>query len=695
MAYGVTTPTIVLHQVLHGYADGHRLLASSVSLQPRDAKIILTLSDASGSSASIADAGYVTGYPLPDAGLYAFAKTWPAPEMPRPGCVWTHTILLDFADLAAIQDLACVADAFVRPESGVHHASKYGVDISLPLGDGTHHADPQMQPNAEVLRKLLWALYVRPCERVFSTDCGPLERESIALAIWSQQWPRLRRSFRFCTLVSSDRSSEAAPFDLQFGSKVDRSVRGRLGKLFDADREPMGTYSTWLEAALRDVLVAGSLRAFLRGLGAELDSGRDVFQPLCELHEILQARSVSAESLRRAVDVIDGPLKTAEARDARSHLMRRLAEVDDDLDEALVAFSLRHLHLLADDEFGAISSRIGTAQWRHDPHEIVRMLAGDGHAQVVAKQAIASLPAKMILADLIRLPELAQPALQERPELLTDPEIWVTDSVALAAREVALTATPLAASVLDAMIESGASSIVRPVCDAVGKDAILSALIARLEKRRSEQLSNAEVQWFSEAATSNTVATILTRYESRLFTTLVALAHRLGPDDVSNDYGEDPVFTALRHARGELSPSSSLYLTSWVLARALGYRSRNQAELIADSFEPVYLAVLATRLPSEAWDVLDGRLPRSTFWEEWPRDRRLRTGIVKAFVERDLDPGTFGRLLPSSEDLFTDLVSDAESLWGGRGYLRRVKRALREADPFRFATRISTLRQAV
>jgi len=691
MAHGVTTPTIVIHQALHGYADGHRLLASSISLKPRDAKVISTLSDASGSSAIIAEDGYVTGYPLPDAGLYAVAKTWPAPEMPRPGCVWTHTLLVDFADLAMIQDLASLAHAFVRPVEGIPPTSEYGLHLSLPHGDFVHRADSADLANLQLMRRLLWALYSRPSERVFSTDGDLVEREALTLALWSQQWPRLRRSFRFCTLVSSDRSSDASSFDLQFGSKDERTFRGRTSKLPDADPETSEGMSSWLDAALRDLLHAGSLRGFLRALGAELDGGRDLFEPLCELHEILAASRVDAHSLRRAITLIDGPLQSAEARETRTRLVRRMTEIDEDLDKVLVNFTMRTLHLLSDNEFELIARLVGAALWRQDPNELVKMLAADGRAHTVAKQALACLPAKTILADLCRLPELVPPVLNERPDLLSDPVLWGTEVLEQAARETLLEAGALTGSVLDAMIEGGATSLVRPVCEAAGRENILAALVARLEGRGSDQPSSAESRWLSEAATSNTVAMILSRSEARLLTTLVALAHRLAPDDVPNDYGEDPVFTAMRQASGEASLTSLLYLRSWILARALGYRSRNQAELITLSFESVYLAALGSRLPDEAWHLLQEHLPNSAFWGDWDRGRRLRAGIINAFVDRDLDSGRFGQLLPSSEDLFAELAWEAASKWGGRGYLRKVKRALRHADPDRFATRISTL----
>lgn len=694
MAHGVTTPTIVLHQALHGYADGHRLLASSISLKPRDAKVIATLSDASGSTSGVAETGYVTGYPLPDAGLYALAKTWPAPEMPRPGCVWTHTLLLDFADLAAIKDLACLAQAFVRPTVGLPYASSYGVGVSLPPDNRTAPPRPAYAKPVAV-RRLLWALYGRPLERVFSTEGEAEERESITLALWSQQWPRLRRSFRFCTMVSSDRSTEAAPFDLQFGSKDDRSLRGRTGKLLDADREPREPTTTWLDAALRDLADAGSLRDFLRGVGAELDGGRDLFEPLAELHEILHTGVANAESLLRGIALVDGPLSNAEARRARAQLMRRLVEIDGDFEEALVTFSMKNLHQMADDDLATIAPRLGAAKLRHDPQEFIKMLTAGGREEALAKRAVSALSTKTLVADLIRLPELAPPLLKERPDLLAEPSLWGVEAIEPAVRDAALASGPPEASVLEAAMERGAGSAVRALCDAWGRETVLFALITRLERRGTEHPTASESRWLSEAGTASTVALVLSRSETRLFTSLVALARHLAPDDVPNDYGEDPVHMAVRQARGELSPTSSLYLQSWILARALGYRSRNQAELIAFAFEQVYLAALGTRLPDDAWSLLEGRLPNSPFWGDWDRGRRLRVGILRAFVERYLDAGTFGRLLPSSQDLFNELVSEASWIWGGRGYLREVRRALRNADPNQYAARISTLNRVV
>ena len=86
MAHGLTVVQAPqLHQALHGYADGHRQLALSTTLRPRDQKRLLALSDISGPGAHLSEDGYLTGYPLTESGYFALGRTWPAPEMPRPG----------------------------------------------------------------------------------------------------------------------------------------------------------------------------------------------------------------------------------------------------------------------------------------------------------------------------------------------------------------------------------------------------------------------------------------------------------------------------------------------------------------------------------------------------------------------------------------------------------------------------------
>lgn len=108
-----------IEQMLHGYDNGHRLLASSVLLKSNaDMDSITTLSDWSEYVPKNGeDSSYVTAYPLTDSGYYVIAKTWYADDMKRPGCVWTHSLLIPFSELNGIDDFKRISKLFKRPES--------------------------------------------------------------------------------------------------------------------------------------------------------------------------------------------------------------------------------------------------------------------------------------------------------------------------------------------------------------------------------------------------------------------------------------------------------------------------------------------------------------------------------------------------------------------------------------------------
>jgi len=187
--------SIVVHQALHGYNDGHRLISSSLPLDATDARLMLVMSDLSGPGVKPSSDGYLTGYPLEKSGRYVLARTWAAPEMPRPGCVWTHSLIIENADLAKIKSAQALLDAFIRP-TVTGAGSFYGTPLTM---------SPQLNPNGikrtERVEFLLQALYSSPTQQVVAEAGDPFEDERVATAIWmqhsvsarSREWIDLRR----------------------------------------------------------------------------------------------------------------------------------------------------------------------------------------------------------------------------------------------------------------------------------------------------------------------------------------------------------------------------------------------------------------------------------------------------------------------------------------------------------------------
>lgn len=122
---------MIINQTLHGYNKGHGLLASSLPLGPSENTSMLSaMSDWGGYRMPLDEPdGYITAYPLPDGKHYAFAKSWYADEMERPGCVWTHTFIIDLDDLDNSFDFRLLYGFFRRPTDNNYSIYERKIEI--------------------------------------------------------------------------------------------------------------------------------------------------------------------------------------------------------------------------------------------------------------------------------------------------------------------------------------------------------------------------------------------------------------------------------------------------------------------------------------------------------------------------------------------------------------------------------------
>ena len=120
---------IFVEQMLFGYDSGHTLINTSLKKKLIRQRDVDLLSDVSG----IGKFGnYITCYPICEDGYYVFAKTWYADEMQRPGCVWTHVILILFEDVVRCKGKINISELFHRPNLNKGF-DDYGKSIFCPL----------------------------------------------------------------------------------------------------------------------------------------------------------------------------------------------------------------------------------------------------------------------------------------------------------------------------------------------------------------------------------------------------------------------------------------------------------------------------------------------------------------------------------------------------------------------------------
>ena len=350
---------ITIHQALLGYDRGHRILASSRLIESHSRHALLQFSDRSISARRISKSGYLTGYPLPDEGLYVLARTWNAPEVSRPGCVWTHSLLISFTELAQIDDPRKLMDCFLRP-SQVGDSEKYSKPIVVDMDQ--EQASPSVEE--DLARELIERLYTLPYQKVLLKVSQQEDVDTTLLAVWGQQWPRLRRNFRFCSLTDEDRSTADHDFDVQFLPSA------RKGARVGWDEEGVER-EVWVNLCLADLLdLNPDFRKFIWRAGGDISNGRARFAELCKLFsERVQSNKVTA--VERTLGYVLHRLPGEEGKLLRSSAIEDAVNAADRLGPEWLMEILPYLDNYAENMDKGPGRRLVRRYWDIDPEVVV------------------------------------------------------------------------------------------------------------------------------------------------------------------------------------------------------------------------------------------------------------------------------------------------------------------------------------
>lgn len=220
---------VIIQQVLHGYSGGHKLLAGSIELPKEYQKVMLDQSDISGSIRDDDNYSCLTGYYLKDISSYVFAKTWYANEMDRPGCVYTHSLIISEKELKNQTLLFGLSSLFKRPLNPEDYNSYKN---ELVLFDTRLNSQSDLLLNSDplvVVKKILSEFIATNfgspvvCPRVNS-----LNAENICILSLAFFQTLNIRNFSFCSYSLSERFILGKPFNLQFIG--DHSIHSFLRK---------------------------------------------------------------------------------------------------------------------------------------------------------------------------------------------------------------------------------------------------------------------------------------------------------------------------------------------------------------------------------------------------------------------------------------------------------------------------------
>lgn len=253
---------IYAEQVLHGYANGHQLLASSCALELTDRKKMDELSDLSGRHDGDGFVDYYTGYPIADGKKYVLSKTWYAHEMMRPGCVWTHSLIFHMGDLCQFSDLPKLMDSFRHPADLNYEAYKRPVSFCVeakkrfPLYD------------AQCLQYEIFTICSSAVPKYVLVDAASPRLENELFMVLCSLPQEILRSFTFCTMSYDVRKYGDALFQYQIVPEAGKNRLTRYYAQAQACEEPhsIKKYPYWIQCYMCALLqnTLESLYDFIR-----------------------------------------------------------------------------------------------------------------------------------------------------------------------------------------------------------------------------------------------------------------------------------------------------------------------------------------------------------------------------------------------------------------------------------------------
>ena len=684
-----------IHQFLHGYSDGHRLIEGSVKLPNDLARLMLKMSDLSGSSVVSGFERYITGYPLESTDAYALAMTWYASEMPRPGCVWTHTIMLPVQTLATISSLVSLTKLFKRPKRGFLK-SDYAETISFERSPVQVNA---LEDDAAGLKCQLASIF-----SVYygSPDSSPMvlvardadEFSEAIFALWSQQWPRLRQRFLFCTGSLSGRRFDGRTFDIQCSPPTAAKDVAREAAAEPLRVEPIlippdgDTCPPDLESAVDDAVLpnGGAFRTFLWASVDDSADRRDVSY---------FAKIYDAVTTSQSVDAVIHLVAESFPEPNRGTRLKQLLFGSDRPDfvghnfqDRDILFSLATTTnvQIFDSEALSIEGRI-TRLCTNRPNE-ARWLLRQLFGATVNDLGESILSALIIHLDTDTAREITQerpkflPGLfRARPDLARSPELWklggdrkreLFDAV-VGQKELDSSAIH---GIVAALLDSDSESFLRRAITVWGKDAVFSVLdwVEAHEGRTSRTCRDA----LSNQA--DFVMDWVEQTSARSSASLVAAAHLVASYSSRISNRDSAVWLrTFRDVQGIANDAEKDYLASFLLTLAFCNAPPAPLDLIAESYQRVHQSAWEERLSDEAWSIVEPFVPELSWWKNWDKCERLNRGLIAAFIRHRWPSSGLRRVKNyyprnSSTDLMQQIFESARDVKGGKEFVRNVER---------------------
>lgn len=697
----LNTRAITVHQLLHGYDGGHKLLASSRELPSTVARKILVQSDLSGSIPPKAFETYLTGYPLLEISAYAFARTWYAPEMPRPGCVWTHTLLVEVNDIAIIPSLSSLLDCFTRPQLGKYR--DFQSPIQRRVADATYEENIRRSDCEDLLRVFYGA--EQPAVVMVGNEQEIFE--TLFIELWAQLWPEARLNFTFSTGSLSARKFDSRPFDVQLvpANAVREVLRGSGAALAQRnENRSQNELAPGISALVVDFINHGllGLRRFIAEIADAGFTRRDASRAAL-IYDLIPGNSVlHEEDAQKLLQVVADNFPGA---DQAGTLKRRCFAAIDHSDIRQVDRWI--IIQIATQNYGEAfaSPAIGLGE------RMARLINQDSSVALdlllrlsarslnrfgeqIAHAIISTQSEGQILVFLRRNSQFVSTFVKVRPALAAKSEFWtaleahsheILEAVAASKETTAGQLNEIFSALFHAQLDREANHFF----SLFGPAAVTAVFV-----HRGPHPFNLRDRWTDAlAARADLVEDFLQRTEAFTPEILAGISATYSPmRAANNNFPLESWLTAVSAWQPSFAPNlgSTVETCAFSLALAFQLNGSRAAELCRLSFQNAYAAAANQTMPYSAWSMLETLVPHISWFKDWDRCERMRRALMLCFCNDQWPLEYLFSILHRAETLH-DFAKTAACFSDGRRLLSRVVETIESGALSVDATRIDIL----
>lgn len=667
---------VSLDHALYGYRRGHELLATSTELRPESRSALLVLTDMSGPSLVPGFESYLTGIPLPADDIYALARTWYAPEMRRPGCVWTHVLLLKRDIIAQIQNLADLRALFHRPQTADLELLEF---YARPVSLGNQGARETESLPINTMAGLLDTFYSSMLPLMIPSS-RPSEYEALVLALWSHLGPRARFAFTFCTGSMSIRKFKGENLVFQvIAPEVRRQVErapaeGRVVEMSDAEAWP-----NWIQKLAQEIVqqTPGRMQELIHSF--DLDIRYRHVMPLIAPILADNNQRTPKESIYRLIKAMGDAWPSPKDGEAVKQTLVGNTEVisrvvQSDISEAQLLDALSLCSNPSAFDFGALHLRerardLWVKEGRSARDLALKLLNGEGNE--LGDEVLSGLMEAMPDSELWGLAErnsaLVLALLRRDAALAQSPRLWKLPRIrgADVLDAVERSSPNSVATVARAVLEAGRFDVALQMVERYGSTVAIAALdwLAK-----SEDLpDDLPLDFIKSLGRHHEIVLSMLRQHTLRSEAVSLLLFALGPEQI-DQLPIDLLADASKGA-GRFSGTIGPEVGAALLARGLKTPEGGE-KLVASTFASVHHALSESRLSYPAWRPLDRILPTLS-WRDWDKCERLRRGFIEAI---EANRWAANLLFQAAKDdaTFRLMLKTCRSSSDRRAFLRRA-----------------------